>query len=558
MLQNIKFNKLNVSDMNVRKSNKGKIQALSRNILAMKDKLGGDGLIQPITVKKVGSKYEVIAGQRRLAAIGLINKKEIIIDQVKCNVIDVDNGEALQVSLSENVFQHQMGQFERFRAFQMLIDQSVTVSTVAKTFGTTVHKVKQYLALSGLLPGFEDYINSDNLREEALFYLTRYDHKQQQIILDELKQGDYFHTKGHIKMMLDVTVIDPECAQFDLDKSGLAIITDLFSKDKEIHDVEGFINAQRVEIQNQIKQLESKNQKGVFIDTDESFSWANWKQIDDEHDDACTVYELLNSGTVNIRENMLYVPAADKSDLENNNHSCESDDLAESQKPARQEITKKAQNYYMDWHWQMAKHALMTNKDTAYRYMMASLITQTSISFKCGHKESEVLPSDLASSKLTAEINEFLSILDEFEFGITSWEKQPKNASVRKVFNRLLDFTDDQLKDILVAIQMMVLRNNSALVHDIGTHLNVDVSKHFKITDDTIETFTTKDITSNLASEVMSDIEAKDFEKLSLKDRRVKLAEVLDEGFLPKFIHFKPGKYNSESQDLDFQYENLC
>ena len=56
------------------------------------------GIIQPITVRKIGDKFELVAGERRLRAARLAN-----LEAVPCNIIEITDTESAEIALLENL-----------------------------------------------------------------------------------------------------------------------------------------------------------------------------------------------------------------------------------------------------------------------------------------------------------------------------------------------------------------------------------------------------------------------------------------------------------------------
>lgn len=72
------------------------------------------GLIQPITVRpKDNDQYELIAGHRRFEAC-----KGLGMQKIMCHIIDVDDKEAYEISITENVQQKTMSPIEEATAFK--------------------------------------------------------------------------------------------------------------------------------------------------------------------------------------------------------------------------------------------------------------------------------------------------------------------------------------------------------------------------------------------------------------------------------------------------------
>ena len=75
------------------------------------------GLINPPLVRIKSDRYELIAGHRRLEACKLLGWQNIT-----CHIVDVDDKNAYEISLIENVQQKSMTPIEEARAFKEYVD----------------------------------------------------------------------------------------------------------------------------------------------------------------------------------------------------------------------------------------------------------------------------------------------------------------------------------------------------------------------------------------------------------------------------------------------------
>lgn len=76
------------------------------------------GVIQPILVRPRGSKYEIIAGERRYRAAKLLGLKEIPVI-----IKNVDDGNVLEIALIENVQREELNRIEEARAYKRLAQE---------------------------------------------------------------------------------------------------------------------------------------------------------------------------------------------------------------------------------------------------------------------------------------------------------------------------------------------------------------------------------------------------------------------------------------------------
>jgi ParB family chromosome partitioning protein len=108
---NIKIEDLRISDINVRKN-------LINNIEELAESINKNGLINPITVKlNSDSKYDVIAGQRRYLAMKSLNR-----NYIPCNLINIDDDAALEISIIENIQKHNLSICDKVLSYSKLCD----------------------------------------------------------------------------------------------------------------------------------------------------------------------------------------------------------------------------------------------------------------------------------------------------------------------------------------------------------------------------------------------------------------------------------------------------
>jgi ParB family chromosome partitioning protein len=103
------------------------------------------GILQPLLVRENGSRYEVICGNRRLAAA----RKAGLVD-VPCIVRSMTDVEVLQAQLVENLQRVAMHPLDTAEAFQTLASMGLTVQQIASKIGKSTNYVCQRLKLIAL------------------------------------------------------------------------------------------------------------------------------------------------------------------------------------------------------------------------------------------------------------------------------------------------------------------------------------------------------------------------------------------------------------------------
>lgn len=118
------------------------------------------GLYKPIQVNKRNfartGKYELICGEGRLAACKQLGKTEI-----KCDIWDVDEKQALLMTLGENLTRTPLGTIVYARILKEMHDFGATYETLSQTAGKSVEYLQKYICLmeqgeERLIKGVED------------------------------------------------------------------------------------------------------------------------------------------------------------------------------------------------------------------------------------------------------------------------------------------------------------------------------------------------------------------------------------------------------------------
>jgi ParB family chromosome partitioning protein len=111
------------------------------------------GIIQPLVVRKVGARYQLIAGERRWRAA---QRAELL--RVPVVLREVSDEQALELTLVENIQREDLNPIEQARAFQRLMDQfHLTQEEVALRTGkdrATVANSVRLLALNETFLGW--------------------------------------------------------------------------------------------------------------------------------------------------------------------------------------------------------------------------------------------------------------------------------------------------------------------------------------------------------------------------------------------------------------------
>src|SRR6516165_2523314 len=117
------------------------------------------GIIQPLVVRQIGKKFELIAGERRWRAAQRAGLKS-----VTAIVRQVPDELALEMTLVENIQREDLNAIEQARAFERLMDEfNVTQEAVAERTGKDRATVANAIRLLKLEPTIQDWIEEGKL-----------------------------------------------------------------------------------------------------------------------------------------------------------------------------------------------------------------------------------------------------------------------------------------------------------------------------------------------------------------------------------------------------------
>ncbi|MBI5286279.1 MAG: ParB/RepB/Spo0J family partition protein, partial [Deltaproteobacteria bacterium] len=89
----------------------------SQRLIELADSIKEKGVIEPILVRRIGSGYELIAGERRLRAARMAGVKDVPV-----LVMDVSDEDAQEIALVENIQREELNPLEEAEAFKSLIE----------------------------------------------------------------------------------------------------------------------------------------------------------------------------------------------------------------------------------------------------------------------------------------------------------------------------------------------------------------------------------------------------------------------------------------------------
>ena len=130
-------------------------EALNALVQSIKEK----GVLQPLIVRKVGEKYEIIAGERRWRAAKLAGVTEVPVIEK-----DLNNQEVLEVALVENLLRENLSAIEEAEGFNRLIQEfSHTHEALSQIVGKSRSYITNAIRLLDLPKSIKDMLKENKL-----------------------------------------------------------------------------------------------------------------------------------------------------------------------------------------------------------------------------------------------------------------------------------------------------------------------------------------------------------------------------------------------------------
>jgi|JI8StandDraft_1071087.scaffolds.fasta_scaffold01930_9 ParB family chromosome partitioning protein len=146
------------------------------------------GVIQPITVRRMGNGYELISGERRVRA-----SMEAGLTKIPAYILDVEtDAEMLEIALIENVQRENLNPIEVALGYQRLIEEcKLTQEDVADKVGKDRTTVTNFLRLLRLPTPVQDAVRQKHISPgHARSMLALPDAPTQLAVLDEIIKNE--------------------------------------------------------------------------------------------------------------------------------------------------------------------------------------------------------------------------------------------------------------------------------------------------------------------------------------------------------------------------------
>ncbi|HAB66730.1 MAG TPA: hypothetical protein DCE23_05130 [Firmicutes bacterium] len=223
----------------------------------LSDSIKEHGIIQPLVLRKLGDKYEIIAGERRYKAAQMAG-----LSTVPAVISNIDDNKSAEVALVENVQRRDLTAIEEARSYKSLLDKGyLTQEQLAKRMGLSQPSIANKLRLLNLDEEVQQALLEEKISERhARTLLT---------LSDKAAQREWLHRI--INERLTVRQLDMELKKYQTnddseDEEGIPLVSNMPS----IEDIRA--NAVDISMANKPQPAQASEQLETLETLDDNIS----------------------------------------------------------------------------------------------------------------------------------------------------------------------------------------------------------------------------------------------------------------------------------------------
>lgn len=159
----------------------------AEEIIELANSIKSYGVIQPLTVRKSGDKYELIAGERRLRAC-----KSVGITEVPVIIKEIEDKEMAEIALVENLQRKDLNFLEEARAYEQLLDKfNFTQVQLAEKIGKSQSTIANKIRILSLATDVCQQIDPAIMTERHTRALLKLKNKEDQLrVIEMIKERE--------------------------------------------------------------------------------------------------------------------------------------------------------------------------------------------------------------------------------------------------------------------------------------------------------------------------------------------------------------------------------
>ena len=242
------------------------------DILQLSESIKEHGVINPIIVRKLGDKYELVAGERRYKANILAGN-----DNIPAIIMDVNDKESSEIAVVENIQRRDLNAIEEAISYKRILDIGyMTQEQLAQKMGKSQSAIANKIRLLKLSDDVQDALMKKQISERHARSLLKLSSQQKQnemlnrIInerltvrktdeeIDKMNNNIYENQSDSLSPIMPVsTVADVNISTIPNYDSVTSIPTEPINDDNQYN------NMSNLNSKNQV--MESQNQQGQSI-----------------------------------------------------------------------------------------------------------------------------------------------------------------------------------------------------------------------------------------------------------------------------------------------------
>jgi ParB family transcriptional regulator, chromosome partitioning protein len=544
----IPHSQLKPSDLNPRKQKRDEsaLKELAENIFA-------NGVLHNLTARPKGKGYEVAVGEGRYLAVEyLLKQKRLPKDYpLPVSVKELSDLAMLELATSENVQRTDMHPVDEAKAFSDMVELGGEVDSIALKMGMSAKTVQQRLAIATkLTPQVQQALLEDKINLAQAQQLTAASSETQEEVLKEILNDGWDNwTADDIKNFLKYTQMPVSNAIFKKDLYKGEYSNNLFDDGQKTFflDSEQAKRLQLEAIENKRAKLATKWAWVEVVKSDEyrAYQYEEGETIDPTKQGVLIVYQT-DTMKVQIVEGVVKRDVSSRSSTSTTAEKKPSPPYTKALLAETHHIKTRALQTELS---KSHRHCLILNVMGLLGCDDVKIRTDRPQwkDFKTEHLETGFAPHLKALTKLFKK-----NAVQAYPPRLHGY-----NRDVTKLYRYLKDLADDDLHELFNLLTASVFGSwygydpypgDSSLPLAVAKDLNIDMTRHFTLTEDFLEGYRRTGLL-----EVLKDLGiGADFSSVQAKGIREHiLKQTKDKNYLPQLVKFSPVTKTVPLEDED-------
>ncbi len=276
------------------------------------DSIKEHGIIQPLVLRKLGDKYEIVAGERRYKAASMAG-----LTTVPAVISNIDDNKAAEVAIVENVQRRNLTAIEEARSYKNLLDKGyLTQDELAKKMGLSQPAIANKLRLLNLDDEVQQALLDEKISERHARTLLR--------IEDKELQKDWLHRIINERMtvrQLDEELKKANIAPEDFEEEIPLVETpatteEIKANSRDIKDLETKMSVEDMMkptevINEEIERLDEEKEEKPVIESPQSMENIDYNPFIENHPSDNKYFNFSNAGSEEKKEENNYIEKND-------------------------------------------------------------------------------------------------------------------------------------------------------------------------------------------------------------------------------------------------------